>query len=172
MFVVQLLLVIASSSANFAMFIVSAPTCNRVEFRKVYVDPASGCNTLKKVKHRRCEGSCGTNFCCEAKKIKTRRVRLFCPVGVGRNFMTHMPIIRKCRCETVSCRPSRRNRQQFGLDGVVIRSTTPRLFGLNLVKPYMRDLCCIGNDVDYSRERTAINSCFIYTFQCGRRLQN
>ncbi|KAI0220854.1 Protein slit [Lamellibrachia satsuma] len=75
-----------------------APTCDRVEFRKVYVDPTSGCKTRKKVKHRRCEGSCGANYCCEAKKIKTRRVRLFCPDG--RNFMTRMPIIRKCRCKT------------------------------------------------------------------------
>ena len=53
------------------------PTCQRLEYRDHYEDPATKCRTRVRVKHRRCQGSCGgtaTGFCCLPRKIKTRRV--------------------------------------------------------------------------------------------------
>ena len=52
------------------------PTCQRLEYRDYYEDPATKCRTRVRVKHRRCQGSCGgtaTGFCCLPRKIKTRR---------------------------------------------------------------------------------------------------
>jgi len=73
------------------------PTCQSEEFREVYADPNTGCKTRKKVKHRRCNGTCnGNRWCCEPKKIKTRRVWLFCEDGS--NYIHEMPVIRKCGC--------------------------------------------------------------------------
>ena len=56
---------------------VAEPTCQRLEYRDYYEDPTSKCRTRVRVKHRRCQGSCGgtsTGFCCLPRKIKTRRV--------------------------------------------------------------------------------------------------
>ena len=57
----------------------SEPTCQRLEYREFYEDPATKCRTRVRVKHRRCQGSCGgtaTGFCCLPRKIKTRRVSI------------------------------------------------------------------------------------------------
>jgi len=57
----------------------SEPTCHRLEYREFYEDPATKCRTRVRVKHRRCQGSCGgpaSGFCCLPRKIKTRRVSI------------------------------------------------------------------------------------------------
>ncbi|CAH1783872.1 unnamed protein product [Owenia fusiformis] len=73
------------------------PTCRGIEYREIYIDPKTGCKSRSKVKHRKCEGTCG-KYCCKPKKIKTRKVRLFC--GDGTNYIHSMPIIRKCGCRS------------------------------------------------------------------------
>jgi len=74
------------------------PTCHALEYRDVYIHAKSNCTTREKVKHRRCNGSCGNDFCCQPKKIKSRKVRLFCPNGT--HFVHDMPVIRKCFCKS------------------------------------------------------------------------
>ena len=83
-------------SVIFVVLSVAAPTCKRIEYKAMYVDPKTGCRSRKKVKHRRCSGGCG-NDCCVPKKIKSRRVRLFC--DDGSNHLAQMPVIRKCGCK-------------------------------------------------------------------------
>lgn len=73
-----------------------APTCRDIVYRDTYKDPKTGCISRTKVKFRRCEGSCGRH-CCKPKKIKTRRIRLFCVDGT--NFIYNLPVIRKCGCK-------------------------------------------------------------------------
>jgi slit protein 2 len=75
------------------------PTCQGIEYREQFVDPKTGCRSRSKVKHRRCDGNCG-NHCCVPKKIKTRKVRLFCKDGT--NYIHDMPVIRKCGCKNCS----------------------------------------------------------------------
>ncbi|CAI9733149.1 homolog 2 slit-like isoform X1 [Octopus vulgaris] len=73
-----------------------APTCRDIAYKETHKDPKTGCKSRTKVKFRRCEGSCGRH-CCKPKKIKTRRVRLFCADGT--NFVYNLPVIRKCGCK-------------------------------------------------------------------------
>lgn len=77
-------------------FLFLAPTCRDIVYRDTYKDPKTGCISRTKVKFRRCEGSCGRH-CCKPKKIKTRRIRLFCVDGT--NFIYNLPVIRKCGCK-------------------------------------------------------------------------
>lgn len=81
---------------NMFFFLILAPTCRDIVYRDTYKDPKTGCISRTKVKFRRCEGSCGRH-CCKPKKIKTRRIRLFCVDGT--NFIYNLPVIRKCGCK-------------------------------------------------------------------------
>ncbi|XP_064631444.1 slit homolog 2 protein-like isoform X2 [Lineus longissimus] len=72
------------------------PNCKAMEYKEIYIDPKTGCKSRSKIRHRRCHGTCG-NSCCKAKKIKTRRVRVFCDNGT--NYIRQMPVIRKCGCK-------------------------------------------------------------------------
>ena len=101
----------------FRLFL-SDPTCKRIEFTKVYQDPATGCRSRKHVTHRECAGGCADDSaqnrysslfdgaksrrarrqsCCVPKKVKPRRVRVFCADGTSSIVM--MPVIRKCGCK-------------------------------------------------------------------------
>ena len=71
--------------------------CKRVEYKEVYEDENTGCRTRKKVKHRKCVGGGG----CQAKKTKSRKVRLFCPDGS--TYVKDMPVVRKCSCVEGKC---------------------------------------------------------------------
>ncbi|XP_050396315.1 slit homolog 2 protein [Patella vulgata] len=71
------------------------PTCREIVFRDTYSDPKTKCTSRARIKYRRCEGTCG-KMCCKPKKIKTRKVRLFCQDGT--NYIYELPVIRKCGC--------------------------------------------------------------------------
>ncbi|KAK7489547.1 hypothetical protein BaRGS_00019181 [Batillaria attramentaria] len=73
-----------------------APTCREIVFRDIYVDPKTKCQSKVRIKYRRCEGSCG-NDCCVPKRIKTRKVRLFCENGS--TYVYDLPVIRRCACK-------------------------------------------------------------------------
>lgn len=73
-----------------------APSCSRKVFKNIYVDPKSNCRSRTKIKFRVCEGSCGKD-CCKPKKIKTRKVRLFCKDGSS--YVHNLPVIRRCGCK-------------------------------------------------------------------------
>ena len=69
-------IIIVSASSVCMCVCCPEPTCQRLEYREFYEDPATKCRTRVRVKHRRCQGSCGgtaTGFCCLPRKIKTRR---------------------------------------------------------------------------------------------------
>ncbi|XP_025093491.1 protein slit-like isoform X1 [Pomacea canaliculata] len=72
-----------------------APTCREVAFRDIYVDTKTKCYSKVRIKYRRCEGSCG-DHCCVPKRIKTRKVRLFCDNGTS--YIYDLPVIRRCGC--------------------------------------------------------------------------
>ncbi|XP_071091195.1 protein slit-like isoform X2 [Haliotis cracherodii] len=74
-----------------------APSCTEIVFRDIYIDPKTKCKSRAKIKYRRCEGRCGDNSCCKPKKIKTRKVRLFCPDSS--TYIYELPVIRRCRCK-------------------------------------------------------------------------
>ena len=100
-------------------FLVAVPTCKRIEFQKVYQDPTTGCRSRKHVTHRECMGGCEADSprdnllnafgggravqrgrrqsCCVPKKVKPRRVRVFCADGTSTIVM--MPVVRKCGCK-------------------------------------------------------------------------
>ncbi|XP_041368487.1 slit homolog 2 protein-like isoform X2 [Gigantopelta aegis] len=73
-----------------------APSCRTIVFRDIYVDTRTRCKSRAKIKYRRCDGTCGNRFCCKPKKIKTRKVRLFCPDG--HTYIYELPVIRRCDC--------------------------------------------------------------------------
>ncbi|KAK3600848.1 hypothetical protein CHS0354_014213 [Potamilus streckersoni] len=73
-----------------------APTCTGRVFRDVYVDPKTNCRSRVRIKYRRCEGSCG-NHCCQPKKIKNRKVRLYCSDNTS--YIYDLPVIRRCGCK-------------------------------------------------------------------------
>ncbi|KAL8561823.1 hypothetical protein ACOMHN_046949 [Nucella lapillus] len=73
-----------------------APTCREIVFRDIYVDPKTKCRSKVRIKYRRCEGSCGRD-CCVPKRIKTRKVRLFCEGG--NSYVYDLPVIRRCACK-------------------------------------------------------------------------
>ncbi|XP_074640928.1 slit homolog 2 protein-like [Tubulanus polymorphus] len=89
---------IMHSKQRMTMNMNEAPTCKIIESRQIYTDPKTGCKSRDKVKHRRCTGTCSNGTCCKPKKIKTRRVRLFC--NDRSNYITTIPIIRKCGCKS------------------------------------------------------------------------
>lgn len=72
------------------------PTCRGRVFTDIYEDPKTNCRTRRKIKYRRCEGSCGRD-CCQPKKIKNRKVRLYCADNTS--YIYDLPIIRKCGCK-------------------------------------------------------------------------
>ena len=91
------------------MCVFTVPTCNRIEYKETFEDAATGCRSRKRVTHRQCVGGCGAaasrnnnnnNDCCVPKKIKTRRVRVFC--ADGSSEIAQMPVIRKCGCKDCS----------------------------------------------------------------------
>ncbi|XP_076101991.1 slit homolog 2 protein-like isoform X2 [Mytilus galloprovincialis] len=73
-----------------------APSCSRKVFKNIYVDPKTNCQSRTKIKFRVCEGSCGKD-CCKPKKIKTRKVRLYCKNGSS--YVHNLPVIRRCGCK-------------------------------------------------------------------------
>ncbi|XP_070212275.1 protein slit-like isoform X2 [Littorina saxatilis] len=73
-----------------------APTCKEIVFRDIYEDPKTKCKSKVRIKYRRCEGSCGKD-CCVPKRIKTRKVRLFCEQGPS--YVYDLPVIRRCACK-------------------------------------------------------------------------
>ncbi|XP_076460570.1 slit homolog 2 protein-like isoform X2 [Babylonia areolata] len=73
-----------------------APTCREIVFRDIYVDPKTKCKSKVRIKYRRCEGTCGKD-CCVPKRIKTRKVRLFCENGSS--YVYDLPVIRRCACK-------------------------------------------------------------------------
>ncbi|KAK3096058.1 hypothetical protein FSP39_022615 [Pinctada imbricata] len=75
------------------------PTCSHRVFRNIYVHPRTKCRSKSRIKFRVCEGSCG-NKCCVPKKIKTRKVRLYC--RDGQSYTYKLPVIRKCGCKKCS----------------------------------------------------------------------
>jgi len=87
----------SSWSSSSSSLSAAEPTCQGIEYREIFTDSETGCRSRTKVKHRRCDGNCGSNHCCVPKKIKTRRVRLFC--NDGTNYIHNMPVIRKCGCK-------------------------------------------------------------------------
>lgn len=78
------------------IYIFPAPTCREIVFRDIYVDPKTKCQSKVRIKYRRCEGSCGKD-CCVPKRIKTRKVRLFCEAG--NSYVYDLPVIRRCACK-------------------------------------------------------------------------
>ncbi|XP_013386131.1 slit homolog 2 protein isoform X2 [Lingula anatina] len=73
-----------------------APSCNAEAFYDHYTDPETDCKSRSKVKHKRCTGNCGS-YCCQPRKIKTRKIRVFC--ADGRNYVRDMHVVRKCGCK-------------------------------------------------------------------------
>ncbi|XP_056004929.1 slit homolog 2 protein-like isoform X2 [Ostrea edulis] len=71
------------------------PTCKQKVFRSRYTHPVTKCMSRTRIKFRRCEGSCG-KYCCKPKKIKTRKVRLYCKDGYS--YIHNLAVIRKCGC--------------------------------------------------------------------------
>nr|XP_022340062.1 slit homolog 2 protein-like isoform X3 [Crassostrea virginica] len=76
-----------------------APTCKQKIFRSRYTHPVTKCTSRSKIKFRRCEGSCG-KYCCKPRKIKTRKVRLYCKDGYS--YIHNLSVIRKCGCKKCS----------------------------------------------------------------------
>lgn len=71
-------------------------TCRGTVFKDIYVDPKTNCRTKRKVKYRRCEGTCNSD-CCHPLRIKNRKVRLYCTDNT--QYIYELPIIRKCGCK-------------------------------------------------------------------------
>lgn len=72
------------------------PTCKQKIFRSRYTHPVTKCTSRTRIKFRRCEGSCGKD-CCKPRKIKTRKVRLYCRDGYS--YIHNLSVIRKCGCK-------------------------------------------------------------------------
>ncbi|XP_033756353.1 protein slit-like isoform X1 [Pecten maximus] len=75
------------------------PTCRPKVFRSYYTHPKTNCKSRTRIKFRRCQGSCG-NGCCKPKKIKSRKIRLYCQNGTS--YMYKIQIIRRCGCQRCS----------------------------------------------------------------------
>ncbi|XP_053407432.1 protein slit-like isoform X1 [Mercenaria mercenaria] len=71
-------------------------TCKGTVFKDIYVDPKTNCRTRRKLKYRRCEGTCHSD-CCSPSRIKNRKVRLYCTDNTS--YIYELPIIRKCGCK-------------------------------------------------------------------------
>ncbi|XP_012937853.1 slit homolog 2 protein [Aplysia californica] len=74
-----------------------APTCKTVVFRDNFIDPTTKCKSKARIRFRRCEGKCHNGYCCNPKRIKNRKVRLFCADRTS--YIYELPIIRKCTCK-------------------------------------------------------------------------
>ncbi|KAK3799525.1 hypothetical protein RRG08_052709 [Elysia crispata] len=74
-----------------------APTCKAVVFRERFTDPRTKCKSKARVRFRRCEGKCRRGWCCNPKKIKKRKIRVYC--SDNSSYVHELQIIRKCSCK-------------------------------------------------------------------------
>ncbi|GFO50375.1 protein slit-like protein [Plakobranchus ocellatus] len=73
------------------------PSCKTVISRERFEDPTTRCKSKARIRFRRCEGKCHKGACCNPKKIKKRKVRLYCSDG---STIDHtLSLIRKCSCK-------------------------------------------------------------------------
>lgn len=71
--------------------------CKRLVSHEYYVDEATKCRSRRRLKIRRCRGTCSSSsgFCCKPKRFKTRYVKFRCPFGLKTR---RVKMIRRCGC--------------------------------------------------------------------------
>ncbi|PAA85425.1 hypothetical protein BOX15_Mlig016971g3 [Macrostomum lignano] len=72
--------------------------CKRLASREYYTDPETGCRSRRKLKIRRCQGTClrSTGYCCQPKRLRHRMIKFLCPGG--RRITKRVTLVRRCGC--------------------------------------------------------------------------